>query len=81
MKIFLIHLLIWLLLSVIFFFFISEPLTIYLFPEIYDVTLWLPVLGAGLILIFIIMLTSYIICIIRQWRKKRKKSKKKIKVE
>lgn len=67
MKTFFIHLLIWLLLSVLYFF-LSEPLTIYIFPTIHDVALWLPILGAGLILIFIMVLISYIICIFRKKR-------------
>lgn len=69
MKLFLTHILIWSALFVCYFF-VAEPLTVYLFPEIHSVELWVGVLGAGLILIFIIMLTSYLICFFRKRKKK-----------
>ena len=67
-KIVLLHLLTWVLLSATYFF-LSEHLVEFLFPEIYDVELWLGTLFTGLILIFIGMTISLIINVVRHRRK------------
>lgn len=70
MKLLLIHLLVWFLLSIAYFFALSEFL-IYLFPpEIQGVHLWVGMLLAGLVAIFVLTLISYIICAFRKRTKK-----------
>lgn len=60
-KAVLIHLIIWLLISLIYVFFISEPITKWLFQGYDDVLKWLWVLAIGLIFILLIILLSLII--------------------
>ena len=56
----LIHLIIWLLLSVGYFF-LAEPIMLYIYAGVGDVSQWLDVLGLGLALIFIGIVISLII--------------------
>jgi hypothetical protein len=69
LKIILIHALLWIVLSVLFFF-ASEFITVQLFEGFHSVELWLLVLGAGLILIFLAITFSLVVKLIRL-RKKR----------
>jgi hypothetical protein len=64
-KIILRHLIIWLLLSVLFFF-LSEPITKWILPEVHDVTIWLKVLASGLVLIFCALLISVIVAVVKR---------------
>jgi hypothetical protein len=66
-KIILIHLLIWLILSVGFFF-LAEPLVKLLFPGFHDVGIWLITEFIGLLAILLIMTTSLIINVVRHQR-------------
>lgn len=43
------------------YFFLAEPITVYLFPGIHNVEMWLAVLSVGLLLIFIGTLISLIV--------------------
>ena len=72
-RITLVHFLIWLTLSVVFFF-LSERITVSLFSGIHDVGIWLTVLITGLIIILVSTLTSLIIHL----KKIRKQAKTKI---
>jgi hypothetical protein len=56
-KVSLRHLIIWLLLSIIFYL-LSEPITKLLLPGVHDATIWLAVLAVGLILIFCVLTIS-----------------------
>ncbi len=66
-RIILKHLLIWLILSVSFFF-LAEPLVRLLFPGFHEVEIWLLAEFIGLIAILLIMTTSLIINIVRHQR-------------
>ena len=58
-KIALRHLFIWLVLSLIYFF-TAETITVWIYPEVHDVVMWLAVLIIGLIVIFIGIIVSMI---------------------
>jgi hypothetical protein len=59
-SIILLHVLIWAALSTVYFF-CSEMITVWLLPEIYDVTMWLTVMTGGLLLILILVSVSLMI--------------------
>jgi len=59
-RIMLLHFLIWLTLSFVFFF-LSEPVTVSLFSGIHDVGIWFTVLITGLVIILVSTLISLII--------------------
>jgi len=59
-KVILIHLIVWILLSVIYFF-LSETIVKLIFPTIHGVELWLMTVYAGVILISILVVISLII--------------------
>jgi hypothetical protein len=63
-KVILRHLIIWLLLSIIFYL-LSEPITKLLLPGVHDVTIWLAVLAVGLILIFCVLTISLITTLVK----------------
>lgn len=66
-KIILKYLLFWLILSTIYFF-LSEKITKWLFKGYHDVGLWLFVVAIGISIIFLVLLTFFII----ELRRKRK---------
>jgi hypothetical protein len=59
-SVILLHVLIWATLSTVYFF-CSEMITVWLLPEIYDVTMWLSVMIGGLLLILILVGASLMI--------------------
>ena len=63
-KIILLHFLLWIITSAIFFLF-SEKITTTLFSGFHNVKIWLAVLGLGLFLIFCILLISLIITLVK----------------
>lgn len=67
-EIVIVHTLIWVVFSFLYFF-LSESLTAWMLPEIHDVIIWLKILISGLILIFLAIVISLTIILIK--RKKR----------
>ena len=62
------HLIVWMALSLIFFF-SSEALLNLILPEIHDVNLWIKFTCAGLILVFLGVVTSLIIQLVNSVKK------------
>jgi uncharacterized protein involved in cysteine biosynthesis len=64
-KIIIRHAVAWLLLSTAFFF-LCEPMLRWLVPEVHDIDIWLKVLAWGLVVIFCLVLTSFLSAISRR---------------